>query len=268
MFFCCAVGEREERAIEERVFFNLTLCCNDNSSLPKELVELSALTKLDLSENKNLGTRLPAHEAFPAELEKIKSLRELKLLGPLLRAVPPFVLEQKSLESLSLSRAPRSPLPPSPGRPVPGRARGAQVPAGARPRQLRHRPGLRRPGSSRSGPSPHPARARRGPLLPAPRLPLVGGCSPDLSRVTLFDPFGWDRGSMAHINAFGAKLKKKSPRAKVSPWERREEELFLFSFFEEFFFFFKESFTQEFSLPFAFCFAFCFAFLFFSCLAE
>ena len=80
----------------------LDLCC-DLRSLPKELGELSGLTKLDLSQNRDLGTALPAGEAFPAELGKMKSLRDLNLSECGLSAVPAFVCELKSLESLNLS---------------------------------------------------------------------------------------------------------------------------------------------------------------------
>ena len=68
------------------------------SSLPKELGELSGLTKLDLSRNETLGSTLPVDEAFPAELGKMKSLRVLDLSFCCLRAVPAFVGELESLE--------------------------------------------------------------------------------------------------------------------------------------------------------------------------
>jgi len=71
------------------------------SSLPKELGELSGLTKLDLVGNKNLGNA-PQDEAFPAELRKLKSLRHLDLSVCGLRAVPAFAGELESLERLGL----------------------------------------------------------------------------------------------------------------------------------------------------------------------
>ena len=74
------------------------------SSLPKEVGKLSGLTRLDLAWNKNLGD-LPQDEAFPAELGKLKSLRELNLYYCGLRAVPAFVGKLKSLEDLELSFA-------------------------------------------------------------------------------------------------------------------------------------------------------------------
>ena len=46
--------------------------------LPKKLNELSGLTKFDLSSNRNLGNALE-DESFPAELGKMKSLRDLDL---------------------------------------------------------------------------------------------------------------------------------------------------------------------------------------------
>ena len=72
------------------------------SSLPKELVELSGLTKLDVSYNNYLGD-VPQDEAFPAELGKMKSLRVLSLASCNLRIVPAFVGELESLEALDLS---------------------------------------------------------------------------------------------------------------------------------------------------------------------
>ena len=56
----------------------------------------------------------------------------------------------------------------------------------------------------------------RDAVIAAPLDFLIEGC-PYLSKVALFNPFGWNRGSMAHINAFSAKLSSKNPRAKVSP---------------------------------------------------
>jgi len=83
------------------------------SSLPKELGELSGLTKLELSsftgEMRRRGT--PVDEAFPAELGKMKSLRELGLHHCALRAVPAFIGELKSLENLNLSWNRLSSLP-------------------------------------------------------------------------------------------------------------------------------------------------------------
>ena len=72
------------------------------SSLPKELGELSGLTKLDVSYNNYLGD-VPQDEAFPAELGKMKSLRVLSLASCNLRIVPAFVGELESLEALDLS---------------------------------------------------------------------------------------------------------------------------------------------------------------------
>ena len=51
----------------------LELVCCDLSSLPKELGDLSALTKLNLSRNASLGYTLPAGEELPAELGRLKS---------------------------------------------------------------------------------------------------------------------------------------------------------------------------------------------------
>ena len=72
------------------------------SSLPKELGELSRLTKLDLGGNITLGFT-PEDEAFPAELGNMASLRKLDLHQCHLRTVPAFVGELKSLEVLDLS---------------------------------------------------------------------------------------------------------------------------------------------------------------------
>ena len=72
------------------------------SSLPKELGELTRLTNLHLSVNQALGNA-PQDEAFPAELGRMKSLRELLLHYSGLRAVPAFVGELESLEKLGLS---------------------------------------------------------------------------------------------------------------------------------------------------------------------
>jgi len=74
---------------------NLGRC--DISSLPKELGELSGLTKLDLADNMDLGYA-PQDEAFPAELGKMKSLRVLDLSHCGLRTVPAFVGELQSVE--------------------------------------------------------------------------------------------------------------------------------------------------------------------------
>ena len=183
------------------------LCCN-----PKELGEFSGLTKLDLQGNDRLGTTA---DAFPAELKNIESLRHLKLLGPLLRAAPPFVVKQKSLESLSLSLAPRSPSLPRPADPFPAElaemkhlteldlANCAAVPAFVgRLEALRT---LRL------------VFVRDAEIAAAPLDSLLRGC-PYLHKVTLLNPFGWTAGSMAHIKAFSAKLSAKNPRAEVSPW--------------------------------------------------
>ena len=75
------------------------------SSLPKELGELPGLTKLDLCGNWNLGNA-PQDEAFPAELRKMKSLRDLNLAECGLHTVPAFVGELKSLEVLTESLSP------------------------------------------------------------------------------------------------------------------------------------------------------------------
>ena len=72
------------------------------SSLPKELGELSGLTKLNLSGSSNLGNA-PQDVTFPAELGKMKSLRVLILSHCGLRTVPAFVGELESLELLDLS---------------------------------------------------------------------------------------------------------------------------------------------------------------------
>jgi len=72
------------------------------SSLPKELGELSGLTKLNLSGSSNLGNA-PQDATFPAELGKMKSLRVLILSHCGLRTVPAFVGELESLELLDLS---------------------------------------------------------------------------------------------------------------------------------------------------------------------
>ena len=80
----------------------LTLCCNYLSSVPKELGELSRLTKLVLAGN-NLGTARPAAAAaIPAELGRIKSLRELYLDICGLRTFPALVGELEPLEVLDL----------------------------------------------------------------------------------------------------------------------------------------------------------------------
>ena len=73
------------------------------SSLPKELGELSGLTRLDLAQNWDVGSTLPADEAFPAELGRMKALRELFLSFCDLRAVPAFVGALESLAILDLS---------------------------------------------------------------------------------------------------------------------------------------------------------------------
>ena len=78
----------------------LDLRACDLFSLPKELGELSGLTRLHLSANGNLGDE---DEAFPAELGKLKALRELFLGFCDLRAVPAFVGELESLAILDLS---------------------------------------------------------------------------------------------------------------------------------------------------------------------
>ena len=78
---------------------NLGRC--DISSLPKELGELTGLTKLDLTRNENLGNA-PQDEAFPAELREMKSLRHLRLGRCGLRTVPSFVGGLQSLEVLAL----------------------------------------------------------------------------------------------------------------------------------------------------------------------
>ena len=54
---------------------DITLVCCRLSSLPKELGELSGLTKLDLRYNSDLGNT-PEDEAFPAELGNMKMLTE------------------------------------------------------------------------------------------------------------------------------------------------------------------------------------------------
>ena len=78
---------------------NLGRC--DISSLPKELGELTGLTKLDLTLNENLGNA-PQDEASPAEPRKMKSLRHLRLGRCGLRTVPAFVGGLQSLEVLAL----------------------------------------------------------------------------------------------------------------------------------------------------------------------
>ena len=72
------------------------------SSLPKELGELSGLSKLCLHGNKSLGAAFQ-DVAFPPELRKMKSLQELCLADCGLGAVPAFVGELNSLEFLDLS---------------------------------------------------------------------------------------------------------------------------------------------------------------------
>ena len=72
------------------------------SRLPRELGELTALTRLDLSFNKNLWYT-PIDQVFPAELGKLRSLRDLNLSFCRLRAVPAFVGELEALEVLDLS---------------------------------------------------------------------------------------------------------------------------------------------------------------------
>ena len=72
------------------------------SSLPKELVELPGLMKVDLEHHRDLGNVLQ-DESFPAELGNMKSLRVIKLAGRGLRTVPAFVVELESLEILDLS---------------------------------------------------------------------------------------------------------------------------------------------------------------------
>ena len=89
---------------------DLNLGCNNLSSLPKELGELSGLTWLNLSYNKSLGNR-PYGEAFPAELGKMKSLRYLDLSGCGLRTIPGFVGKLTSLEVLNLFISRLSSLP-------------------------------------------------------------------------------------------------------------------------------------------------------------
>ena len=100
------VGHHRIKAIPAKIsslkkLKELTLDCR-LSSLPKELGELSGLTKLDLATNNNLG-KAPEEEAFPAELGNMKSLRELSLSSCGLRTVPAFVGELESLEVLDLT---------------------------------------------------------------------------------------------------------------------------------------------------------------------
>ena len=83
---------------------NLGRC--DISSLPKELGELTGLTKLDLTLNENLGNA-PQDEAFPAEPRKMKSLRHRRLSRCGLRTVPAFVGGLSERETFS-SRFPFS----------------------------------------------------------------------------------------------------------------------------------------------------------------
>ena len=68
------------------------------SSLPKELGELSRLTKLNLAGNSELGDT-SQNEAFPEELKGMTSLQELDLSG----CGPAFVGALESLEVLELS---------------------------------------------------------------------------------------------------------------------------------------------------------------------
>ena len=105
----CGLGTVPSFVCELKSLECLSLFCNDLSSLPKELGELSALTGLALGGNEDLG-KTPEDEAFPAELKKMKSLRELYFgtgggrgSGCGLRTVPAFVGEQESLETLDLS---------------------------------------------------------------------------------------------------------------------------------------------------------------------
>ena len=90
----------EISSLKKLEVLNLSWC--GLSSLPKEMGELSGLTMLNCHLNKNLGGA-PHDGAFPAELGKLKSLRELHLSSCDLRAVPAFVGELKSLEVLSLT---------------------------------------------------------------------------------------------------------------------------------------------------------------------
>ena len=94
---------------------DLNLTCCSLSSLPKELGELSGLTRLDLTDNGDLGST-PEGEAFPAELGKLKSLRVLNLSWCGLGTVPPFVGKLRSLEVLDLRHCRLSSLPRELGR--------------------------------------------------------------------------------------------------------------------------------------------------------
>lgn len=69
---------------------------------PKSWARSRGLTKLDLSANENLGAA-PEDLVFPRTHGGMKSLRELNLGSCDIHAVPAFVGELRSLESLDLS---------------------------------------------------------------------------------------------------------------------------------------------------------------------
>ena len=102
------IGHSRIRAIPAQISslkklkeLSLRLC--SLSSPPKELGELSELATLDLAGNSFLGDS-PQDEAFPAELGRMKSLRELGLSSCGLRAVPAFVGGLESLGILQILR--------------------------------------------------------------------------------------------------------------------------------------------------------------------
>ena len=215
----------------------LDLCC-DLRSLPKELGELSGLTKLDLSQNRDLGTALPAGEAFPAELGKMKSLRDLNLSECGLSAVPAFVCELKSLESLNLSYCELRSLPKELGE-LSGltkldlsrnRTLGATLPAGeAFPAELGKMKSLRDLQLNKCGHRTVPAFVGELESLEVLNLSfvaeaqirtpldfLIKGC-PRLRVVMLhkFTGEGWNAASRALLKAFAAKLVAKNPDALV-----------------------------------------------------
>ena len=81
---------------------DLELTC-DLASLPKELGELTGLTKLNLAFNDELAIRIPADDALPTESGKLRSLRIVNLVGCAFETVPAFLGELQSLELLDLS---------------------------------------------------------------------------------------------------------------------------------------------------------------------
>ena len=184
------------------------------SSLPKELAELSGLTKLVLADNEDLGNALHEDVAFPAALGKLKSLRFLSLHRCGLRAVPAFVGELESLEELdlalnkSLGSTPEEAFPAALGnlrslrvldlhycdlRTVPaflGKLKSLEI------LRLNYNNDLQ---------------------IDAPLDFLIEGC-PRLREIRLEKGFymsPWTPRSLAHLEAFQAKLRAKNPNARV-----------------------------------------------------